>query len=106
MVGATQEFVRDSFDTKATLDELSFAGRKAAVLRGHHVVLGALVSRGNPRYLFPQMKAVERALEKAHGPALVDWDGRVAGLDQTRTILESFPSGGFRRVHGGGGGAG
>ena len=101
MFVAIQEFVRDSFDTKATLDELSFAGRKAAVLRGHHVVLAALVSRGNPRYLFPQMKAVERALEKAHGPALVDWDGRVAGLDQTGTILESFLSGGFRRMHGG-----
>src|SRR2546427_13157010 len=101
MVGATQEFVRDSFDTKATLDELSFAGRKAAVLRGHHVVLAALVSRGDPRYLFPQMKAVERALEKAHGPALDDWDGRGAGLDQTGTILAAYLPGGFRRVHGG-----
>ncbi len=100
MFVAIQEFVRDSFDTKATLDELSFAGRKAAVLRGRHVVLAALVSRGNPRYLFPQMKAVERALEKAHGPALVDWDGRVASLDQTTPILESFLSGGFRRMHG------
>src|SRR2546422_11553768 len=101
MFVAIQEFVRDSFDTKATLDELSFAGRKAAVLRGHHVVLAALVSRGNPRYLFPQMKAVERALEKAHGPALVDWDGRVAGLDQTGPILDSFLAGGFRRMDGG-----
>jgi len=100
MFVAIQEFVRDSFHTKATLDELSFAGRKAAVLRGHHLVLAALVSRGNPRYLFPQMKAAERALEKAHGPALVDWDGRVAGLDQTGPILESFLSGGFRRMHG------
>ncbi len=100
MFVAIQEFVRDSFQTKATLDELSFAGRKAAVLRGRHVVLAALVSRGNPRYLFPQMKAVERALEKAHGPALVDWDGRVAGLDQAGPILESFLSGGFRRMHG------
>jgi len=100
MFVAIQEFVRDSFHTKATLDELSFAGRKAAVLRGRHVVLAALVSRGNPRYLFPQMRAVERALEKAHGPALIDWNGRVAGLDQTGPILESFLSGGFRRMHG------
>ncbi len=100
MFVAIQEFVRDSFQTKATLDELSFAGRKAAVLRGRHVVLAALVSRGSPRYLFPQMKAVERALEKAHGPALVDWDGRVTGLDQAGPILESFLSGGFRRMHG------
>lgn len=98
MFVAIQEFVRDSFHTKATLDELSFAGRKAAVLRGRHVVLAALVSRGNPRYLFPQMKAVERALERAHGPALVDWDGRVAGLDQAGPILESFLAGGFRRT--------
>jgi len=100
MFVAIQEFVRDSFQTKATLDELSFAGRKAAVLRGRHVVLAALVSRGSPRYLFPQMKAVERALEKAHGPALLDWDGRVTGLDQAGPILESFLSGGFRRMHG------
>src|SRR6266571_3871930 len=63
MFVAIQEFVRDSFQTKATLDELSFAGRKAAVLRGRHLVLAALVSRGNPRYLFPQLKAAERALE-------------------------------------------
>ncbi len=100
MFVAIQEFVRDSFHTKATLDELSFAGRKAAVLRGRHVVLAALVSRGNPRYLFPQMKAVERALEEAHGRALVDWDGRVASLDQAGPILEAFLAGGFRRMSG------
>ncbi len=100
MFVAIQEFVRDSFHTKATLDELSFAGRKAAVLRGRHVVLAALVSRGNPRYLFPQMKAVERALEEAHGGALVDWDGRVASLDQAGPILEAFLAGGFRRMSG------
>lgn len=100
MFVAIQEFVRDSFHTKATLDELSFAGRKAAVLRGRHVVLAALVSRGNPRYLFPQMKAVERAVERAHGPALLDWDGQVAGLDQATPILESFITGGFRRMDG------
>src|SRR5947208_180773 len=97
---AIQEFVRDSFHTKATLDELSFAGRKAAVLRGRHLVLAALVSRGSPRYLFPQLKAAERALEKAHGPALVDWDGRVASLDQAGPVLESFLAGGFRRMSG------
>jgi len=97
---AIQEFVRDSFHTKATLDELSFAGRKAAVLRGRHLVLAALVSRGSPRYLFPQLKAAERALEKAHGPALVDWDGRVASLDQAGPVLESFLAGGFRRMPG------
>ena len=100
MFVAIQEFVRDSFHTKATLDELSFAGRKAAVLRGRHLVLAALVSRGNPRYLFPQLKAAERALEKAHGPALVDWDGRVASLDQAGPVLESFLAGGFRRMSG------
>src|SRR5439155_430180 len=75
-------------------------GRKAAVLRGRHLVLAALVSRGSPRYLFPQLKAAERALEKAHGPALVDWDGRVASLDQAGPVLESFLAGGFRRMPG------
>ena len=97
MFVAIQDFVRDSFDTKATLDEMSFGGRKAAVLRGEHVILAALTSKGNPRYLFPQMKAVERALERAHGPALVDWDGRLTSLDQVGPILQSFLRGGFRR---------
>src|SRR5438094_2127592 len=97
---AIQEFVRDSFHTKATLDELSFAGRQPPVLRGRHLVLAALVSRGSPRYLFPQFKAAEHALEKAHGPALVDWDGRVASLDQAGPVLESFLAGGFRRMPG------
>ena len=100
MFVAIQDFVRDSFHTKATLDELSFAGRKAAVLRGRHLVVAALVSRGNPRYLFPQMKAAERALQRAHAAALVDWDGRVTSLDQAGPILESFLAGGFRRMHG------
>src|SRR3989442_8478106 len=76
MFVAIQEFVRDSFHAKATLDELSFAGRKAAGLRGHHVVLASRVAPRNPRSPFPQMKAVERALQRAHGAALVDWDGR------------------------------
>ena len=100
MFVAIQDFVRDSFHTKATLDELSFAGRKAAVLRGRYLILAALVSRGNPRYLFPQMKAVERALRRAHGAALVDWDGRVTSLDQAGPILQSFLAGGFRRMRG------
>ena len=97
MFVAIQDFVRDSFDAKATLDEMSFGGRKAAVLRGEHIILAALTSKGNPRYLFPQMKAVERALERAHGPALVDWDGRLTSLDQVGPILQSFLRGGFRR---------
>ena len=100
MFVAIQEFVRDSFDTKATLDELSFGGRKTAVLRGEHVVLAALLSKGSPRYLFPQMKAVERDLEKAHGANLKDWDGRVSGLDQARPILEVFLRGGYRHMRG------
>jgi len=100
MFVAIQDFVRDSFDTKATLDEMSFGGRRAGVLRGEHVILAALTSRGNPRYLFPQMKAAERALERAHGPALVDWDGRLTGLDHVDPILQRFLRGGFRRVRG------
>ncbi len=100
MFVAIQEFVRDSFDTKATLDELSFGGRKTAVLRGEHVVLAALISKGSPRYLFPQMKAVERDLEEAHGANLKDWDGRVSRLDQARPILEVFLRGGYRHMRG------
>src|SRR2546428_12989002 len=100
MFVAFQDCVRGSFHTKATLDELSFAGRKAAVLRGRYLILAALVSRGNPRYLFPQMKAVERAMQRAHGAAFVDWDGRVTSLDQAGPILQSFLAGGLRRLRG------
>src|SRR5207245_2819778 len=82
----------------ATLDEFAFAGRKAAVLRGRHVVLAALLSRGSPRYLFSQLKAVERALEAAHGVALADWDGRVSSLDQAGPILEALLAGRYRRI--------
>ena len=100
MFVAIQEFVRDSFHTMATLDEFAFAGRKAAVLRGRHVVLAALLSRGSPRYLFSQLKAVERALEAAHGVALADWDGRVSSLDQAGPILEALLAGRYRRIWG------
>ena len=101
MFVAIQEFVRDSFQTKATLDELSFGGRKAAVLRGRHVVIAALMSRGHPRFLFPQLRAVERALEKAHGDVLEDWDGRVSRLDRVGPILKTLLEGGYRRIPGG-----
>ncbi len=100
MFVAIQDFVRDSFHTKATLDEFAFAGRKAAVLRGRHVVLAALLSRGSPRYLFSQLKAAERALETAHGAALADWDGRVSTLSQAGPILETFVAGGYGRFRG------
>jgi len=100
MFVAIQEFVRDSFHTVATLDEFAFAGRKAAVLRGQHVVLAALLSRGSPRYLFSQLKAVERALEAAHGAALADWDGRVSSLDQAGPILEALLAGRYGRLWG------
>lgn len=100
MFVAIQEFVRDSFDAKATLDELSFGGRKAAVLRGEHVVIAALLSKGSPRYVFPQMKGVERALERVHGPALADWDGRASRLDHAAPILEAFLRGRYRRFPG------
>src|SRR5256712_12431828 len=98
---AIQDFVRYSFHTKATLDELSFAGRKAAGLRGRYLVLAALVSHGNPRYLFPQMKAVERALGRAHRAALDAWDGRATSLDQAETMLAAVHAAGFRRLPGG-----
>jgi hypothetical protein len=98
MLVAVQEFLRDSFHTTATLDEFAFAGRKAAVLRGRHVVLAALLSRGSPRYLFFQLKAVERALEAAHGAALADWDGHVTSLDQAGPILATLLAGGYRRL--------
>lgn len=100
MFVAIQEFVRDSFDTKATLDELSFGGRKAAVLRGEHIVLAALLSRGSPRYLFSQMKAAERALERVHGPDLAAWDGRESSLDHAGPILEALLRGRYRRFVG------
>jgi hypothetical protein len=96
MILAVQDFVRDSFHTGATLDEFSFAGRKAAVLRGEHVVLAALLARGSPRYLFSQMKAVERDIEDAAGAALEGWDGTSSNLDRVEPILQLFLRGGYR----------
>ena len=101
MFVAIQEFVRDSFQTKATLDELSFGGRKASVLRGRNLVIAALMSRGHPRFLFPQLRGAERAIERAHGATLEDWDGRVSRLEAVDPILRNLLKGGYRRFHGG-----
>jgi hypothetical protein len=101
MFVSIQEFVRDSFQTRATLDELSFGGRKASVLRGRHLVIAALLSRGHPRFLFPQLRAAERAIERAHGATLDHWDGRTSALDGVDAILQRLLKGGYRRFPGG-----
>lgn len=96
MFVAIQEFVRDSFRTEALVDEVSFGGRKAAVVRGKHTVLAAVISRGDAEYVVPQMRAAVRAIESRYGKVLRAWDGRAANLGGVDRILERFLRGGFR----------
>lgn len=96
MFVAIQEFVRDSFKSEALLDELSFGGRKAAVVRGEHTILAAVISRGDVEYLTPQMLAALRAVEATYGRVLGAWDGRMAKLTGVDRILERFLRGGYR----------
>lgn len=96
MFVAIQEFVRDSFKSEALLDEVSFGGRKAAVVRGEHTNLAAVISRGDVEYLIPQMLAAVRAVEATYGRVLGAWDGRMAKLTGVDRILERFLRGGYR----------
>lgn len=96
MFVAIQEFVRDSFRSEALLDEVSFGGRKAAVVRGEHAILAAVISRGDAEYLIPQMLAAIRSVEATYGRVLDAWDGHMAKLTGVDRILNRFLSGGFR----------
>ena len=96
MLVAIQEFVRDSFRSEATLDEFAFGGRHAAIVRGKHVVLAAILSRGDVRYLLPQLQAAVQEIEDAHGPALANWDGRISKLDRAAPAVRTLLGGGYR----------
>ena len=96
MFVAIQEFVRDSFQSEALLDEVSFGGRRAAVVRGEHTVLAAVITRGDVAHLVPQMLAALRAVESTYGHVLDAWDGHMARLAGVDRILNRFLAGGFR----------
>ncbi len=96
MFVAIQEFARDSFKSEALLDEMSFGGRKAAVVRGEHTILAAVISRGDAEYLIPQMLAAVRAIEATYSRVLGAWDGHMAKLAGVDRILERFLRGGYR----------
>lgn len=96
MFVAIQDFVKDSFRTQALLDEVSFGGRRAAVVRGKYVILAAVVSRGDVDYLFPQMVAAVAAIESTSGRLLETWGGGAATLVGAKGILNRFVRGGYR----------
>src|SRR3990170_4656852 len=98
MLVAVQDFVRDSFRSQATLDEFRFTGRRAAIVRGKHTILAAIVSRGDVRYLVPQLRAALEDLERAHGAVLARWDGRMSRLERAGPIFDRLLRGGYRGV--------
>lgn len=97
MLVAIQAFVQDSWKKEATLDEFAFGRRKAAFVRGKHVVLAAILSRGDPAYLVPQLRAAIEDLERVHGGVLADWDGRLSRLPRAERILSTLLRGGYRK---------
>ena len=100
MLVAIQDFVRDSFRTEGTLDELRFTGRRAAIVRGKRVILAGIISRGDVTYLVPQLRGAVADLERVHGKALEDWDGRMSRLEQAGGIIDRLMAGGYRAGRG------
>lgn len=96
MLVAIQDFVKDSFRSESLLDEVSFGGRRAALVRGQRLILVAVVSRGDADSVIPQMLAAVRTIEERYGAALADWDGRMSSLAGVEDILRRFLHGGFR----------
>lgn len=96
MLVAVQDFVKDSFRSESLLDEVSFGGRRAALVRGQRLILVAVVSRGDADSVIPQMLAAVRTIEDEYGPALAAWDGRMRSLAGVEDILRRFLHGGFR----------
>lgn len=96
MLVAVQDFVKDSFRSESLLDEVSFGGRKAALVRGQRLILVAVVSRGDADSVIPQMLAAVRTIEDAYGPALAAWDGRMSSLAGVEDVLRRFLHGDFR----------
>ncbi len=102
MFVAIQEFVRDSFRKEASLDAVSFGGRRAAVVRGELTILAAVSSHGDVEYMIPEMLAAVRAVEATYWDVLVAWDGNMNVLAGIDGILQKFMRGEFRspwRVH-------
>ena len=93
---AIQDFVRDSFSTQAALDEVSFGGRQAAVVRGQFLILAVVLSKGKVVHLYPEMLAAVRAMEGAYAGTFAVWDGRVERLAGIDAMLDRFVHGGFR----------
>ncbi len=96
MFVAIQEFVRDSFRKEASLDAVSFGGRRAAVVRGELTILAAVSSHGDVEYMIPEMLAAVRAVEAAYWNVLVAWDGNMSTIAGVDAILQKLMRGEFR----------
>lgn len=96
MFVALQEFIRDSFRKEASLDAVTFGGRRAAVVRGELTILAAVISRGDIEYVIPEMLAAVRAVEVTYWDSLVNWDGSMASLGEIDEVLQRLMRGQFR----------
>lgn len=96
MFVAIQEFVRDSFRKEASLDSVAFGRRRAAVVRGELTILAAVISRGDPEAVTPELLAAVRAVEVKYWDVLRAWNGNLSSLGGVDAVLAQLMKGGFR----------
>lgn len=92
MFTAVQEFIRDSFRSKAEvgLKRMDFGENKILIEHGHFTFLTAILTGGEPRYLPLYMVEVLREVEQKYGSVLDGWRGIYTELEGIDDIIKKL----------------
>ncbi len=89
MLTVMQEFVRDSFGTRATtgLSRMDFGDNKVVIERGNFVYLATILTGDEPALLPLYMAEIVKEVEEKYMDALDDWSGLLSELEGVNDIV-------------------
>jgi len=94
MLTTVQEFVADSFEAGGgAVDEIKFRKSRIILRRFEHIILAAIVSRGDTGKVRAQVEAAAQDIEERFGPTLEGWDGALEQLDPLDDVVDRLISG-------------
>lgn len=94
MLTTVQEFITDSFEAGGgAVDEIKFRRSRIILRRLEHVILAAIVSRGDAGKVRSQVEAAAKDIEERFGTTLEGWNGELEQLDPLDEVVDQLISG-------------
>ena len=92
MLTVMQEFVRDSFGTRATtgLSRMDFGDNKVVIERGHFVYLATILTGEEPALLPLYMAEIVKEIEEKYEEIVEDWSGLLSEFEGVEDIVKKL----------------